>query len=263
MRRLLAAFVLVSGLFLSAAPAFAQPVPTCGDLSTLSPDQQTTANNAATASGSPFSSFACQRLTGSVSASDRSQNCVSGLCPGGTDVMCCSPGIGGRVGTGGTTGGTASTGGSFFRLQLPACIQTGDCSLDDIVRTGVNFANFLFGLSGAILLATFVYGGVLYITAGSGGNVGRAKDMIKNALIGMILVFGAGALVTTVYDTFRSDTGGGADACTTAHPTYSCQYLTASVDDAAAQQAEMTRRGCIPGLCAGDTTRRCCPNTAP
>jgi len=135
--------------------------------------------------------------------------------------------------------------------------------VDDIVKTGVYFANFLFGLSGAILLATFVYGGVLYITAGSSGNVGKAKDMIKNALIGMVLVFGAGALVTTVYDTFRSDTGGGADSCQASHPTFSCQYLTAPSTDSAAQQAEMTRRGCVPGLCAGDDTRRCCPETAP
>jgi hypothetical protein len=137
--------------------------------------------------------------------------------------------------------------------------------VDDIVRTGVNFANFLFGISGAILLATFVYGGVLYITAGSSGNVGKAKDMLKNALIGMVLVFGAGALVTTVYDTFRADTGGAADSCQTSHPTFSCQYLAAPAGDSAAQQAEMTRRGCVTGLCAGgtvaDSARRCCPAT--
>jgi hypothetical protein len=175
-------------------------------------------------------------------------------------VLCCAPGIGGRAGsTGGSTGGTSS-GSSFFRLELPSCIQDGDCTVDDIVRTGVNFANFLFGISGAILLATFVYGGVLYITAGSSGNVGKAKDMIKNALIGMVLVFGAGALVTTVYDTFRSDTSGVADRCTTEHPTFSCQYLTATDD--AGRQAEVRSRGCFTGLCAGDATRVCCPEAS-
>ncbi|MEI7512574.1 MAG: pilin [Candidatus Uhrbacteria bacterium] len=265
MRRLLVTLALISGATLAALPALAAP--TCGDYSTLSTTASTTARNASRTSGSPFESFSCQRLTSAVDATARSQNCVSGLCPGSSDVMCCKSGIGGVVGsTGGTAGGTAA-GGSFFRLALPGCVATGDCGLDDIVQTGVNFANFLFGISGAILLATFVYGGVLYITAGEGKNVGKAKDMIKNALIGMVLVFGAGALVTTVYDTFRSDTGGRADRCATEHPAaggrpaFSCQNLTAT--DAAAQQAEMTRRGCVADLCAGDDSRRCCPEVTP
>lgn len=125
--------------------------------------------------------------------------------------MCCAPGIGGTEGSAdGTATGTVGPGAGFLRLQLPACIQGGNCTLDDIVRTGVAFANFLLGLSGAVLLATFVYGGVLYLTAGSSGNVSKAKDMIKNALIGMILVFGAGLLVTTIYRTFRPESAGAA-----------------------------------------------------
>lgn len=189
---------------------------------------------------------------------------MTGLCASGTE--CCAPGTGGAAGTAGGGGtGTGETpavggGGGFLRLQLPACVRTGNCGLDDIVRTGVAFANLLFGLSGAVLLATFVYGGVLYLTAGTSGNVSKAKDMIKNALIGMVLVFGAGLLVSTVYDTFRSDTAGGTDVCSTRKSGYSCQYLEASPSDAAAMQAEMDRRGCVPNLCAGDETRRCCPD---
>lgn len=87
-------------------------------------------------------------------------------------------------------------------------MNTGNCGLDDIVKTGVNFANFLFGISGAVLLATFVYGGVLYLIAGKSGDVAKAKKMIVDALIGMVLVFGAGLLVTTVYNTFRPGSTG-------------------------------------------------------
>ena len=258
MRRLLATLILVAGTLFSAMPALA--VATCGDYSTLDPSTSTTARSTSVSASAPFERFTCQNVR-SLDTTARSRNCVIGLCPGSDDVMCCAPGVGGREGSsGGSATGTAG-GSSFFRLRLPACVESGDCTVDDIVRTGVYFANFLFGLSGAILLATFVYGGVLYITAGSGKNVGKAKDMIKNALIGMVLVFGAGALVTTVYDTFRSDTGGRADRCQAEHPTFSCQYLTASASDDAAQQAEMTRRGCVPGLCAGDETRRCCPES--
>lgn len=212
-------FAIGSSLFLlsSALPAFAQ-VGACGQYDRLTDANKTVADNVSRAMREDFSTFNCRNVS-DVRAEDRERGCVPGLCAGGRDIMCCAPGIGGREGTaddGGTTAETGAAPGGFLQLQLPACVTSRDpdvagrCSLDDIVRTGVAFANLLFGISGAILLATFVYGGVLYLTAGSSGNVSKAKDMIKNALIGMVLVFGAGLLVQTVYDTFRagsSDTG--------------------------------------------------------
>ncbi len=258
------AFAATAVLFLlsSAVPALAQ-VGACADRDALTDSNKTIADNIARESGHPFSSFSCQNVSG-VESGPRGQRCVSGLCAGGDDIVCCAPETGGRPGTAGTgdAAGSAGSGGGFLRLELPACTKDGDCSLDDIVQTGVNFANFLFGLSGAILLATFVYGGVLYLTAGSSGNVSKAKDMLKNALIGMVLVFGAGLLVSTIYDTFRSDTAGGGDTCTVRKPGFSCQYLRAAGTDAAAIQAEMDSRGCVADLCAGDETRRCCPESA-
>ncbi len=255
-RRILA---VGSSLFLlsSAVPVFAQ-VGACGTFADLTDANKTIATNVSTATGEDFASFTCQNVS---DATARSQRCMSGLCAGPANVVCCAPGTGGTAGSAGVgdpaVGGTAG-GGGFLQLQLPSCISDGNCSLDDIVRTGVNFANLLFGLSGAVLLATFVYGGVLYLTAGSSGNVSKAKDMIKNALIGMILVFGAGLLVSTVYDTFRSDAAGEVDACASRKPGFSCQYLTSSPSDAAAMQAEMERR--VADLCGGDATRRCCPD---
>jgi hypothetical protein len=206
-RRLLA---ISSTVFLlsSALPAFAVDI--CGQAAT--PEQERAANNlVATGIVSSVNELNCLNVSG-LSPTLRSQSCVSSItCAGSPDVQCCAPGTGGREGTAGADGGTApaaGAGGGFLSLQLPSCISDGNCSLDDIVRTGVSFANLLFGLSGAVLLATFVYGGVLYLTAGSSANVSKAKDMLKNALIGMVLVFGAGLLVSTIYNTFRSDTAG-------------------------------------------------------
>ena len=48
-------------------------------------------------------------------------------------------------------------------LALPACFKDGNCTLDDMVCTGVAFANLLIALSGAAFFATFVYGGALYV----------------------------------------------------------------------------------------------------
>ncbi len=269
MRRALATGSILF-LFSSALPALAQ-VGGCGNLDALTDVNRRIAQNISTAARSDFGSFTCQNV-GTVDGPLRSQRCLAGLCAGDANVMCCAPGTGGRAGTAGAcvddpeAGVTCPTvtgggGGGFMRLELPACIETGNCSLDDIIQTGVNFANFLFGISGAILLATFVYGGVLYLTAGSGENVSKAKDMLKNALIGMVLVFGAGLLVSTIYDTFRSDSAGGGDTCSQSKPGFSCQYLSAPASDATALQAEMTSRRCVPSLCAGDATRVCCPET--
>ncbi len=208
MRRILAvgsSVVLLS----SALPALAVDI--CGQ--TATPEQERAANNlVATRIVSSVSELNCLNVSG-LSDSLRSRSCVTNItCAGSPDVQCCAPGTGGREGTAGAGGEGSKTAtgtrGGFLQLELPACKVDGDCSLDDIVRTGVKFANLLFGLSGAVLLATFVYGGVLYLTAGSSANVSKAKDMLKNALIGMVLVFGAGLLVSTIYDTFRSDTAG-------------------------------------------------------
>jgi len=269
--------VLVSGsallLLSSALPAFAQ-VGSCGTLASLTDANRRIAQTLAESVNpvSPdFSSFTCLNV-GSLSPTLRSQRCMSDLCDGDGNVMCCAPGTGGREGTKGAcvddpeAGVTCPTvtgggGGGFMRLELPECTKAGNCGLDDIVQTGVNFANFLFGISGAILLATFVYGGVLYLTAGSAANVTKAKDMLKNALIGMILVFGAGLLVSTIYDTFRSDSAGGSDTCSESKPGFSCQYLSASPSDATAVQTEMTSRRCVPDVCSGAPARACCPET--
>lgn len=256
------AFAAGSSLLIlaTALPVSAQ-VGACGTFADLTDANKAIATNVARTVGADFSTFSCQNVR-SLDTTQRSQRCMSGLCAGGDDIVCCAAGTGGREGSGSATGtaGSGGAGGAFLRLQLPSCTKTGDCGLDDIVQTGVNFANFLFGISGAILLATFVYGGVMYLTAGTGGNVSKAKDMIKNALIGMVLVFSAGLLVSTIYDTFRSDTSGEGDACSTRKPGYSCQYLSAPATDTAAMQTEMETRGCVPDLCAGDATRRCCPD---
>ncbi len=216
MRRFLASAALLLGfLSWSVLPVAAQAA-ACGDYSSLSATQKVVVLNTiagmsgattideATASSTFSSTFSCQNVAG-VDATARSQRCVTGLCSGGTDNLCCAAGTGGRGSAAGTDAGTSAPARSgFLRIELPACVSTGDCELDDIVKTGVNFANFLFGISGAVLLATFVYGGVLYLIAGKSGDVAKAKKMIVDALIGMLLVFGAGLLVTTIYNTFKT-----------------------------------------------------------
>lgn len=215
MRRLFSAAALLVGFFgWMLLPAAAQAA-ACGDYSSLSSSQKIVVRNTVTGisgsttpvdeatASSTFSSFACQNVS-TLDPAARSQRCVTGLCSGGTDNLCCTADVVGRGTGAGTATPAAAPRSSFLRIELPGCVATGDCGLDDIVKTGVNFANFLFGISGAVLLATFVYGGVLYLIAGKSGDVAKAKKMIVDALIGMVLVFGAGLLVTTIYNTFKT-----------------------------------------------------------
>ena len=47
----------------------------------------------------------------------------------------------------------------------------------------------LLGLSGSVALLMFVWGGVLYLTAGDSKRVDTAKTTLKNAAIGLAVIF--------------------------------------------------------------------------
>jgi hypothetical protein len=79
---------------------------------------------------------------------------------------------------------------------LPPCTASGDCGITDILAVAVNFAEFLLGISGAVALAMFVWGGFQYILAGiQAGDINKAKATIKNAVIGIVIIFLSGIIV--------------------------------------------------------------------
>lgn len=77
--------------------------------------------------------------------------------------------------------------------------STQSTSLAGIVG---NVINALLGLSGIILVVLFVYAGFLWMTAqGDEGKVKTSKLIIKNAIIGTILMFSAYIIANTVATT--------------------------------------------------------------
>ncbi len=186
----------------------------------------------------------------------------------GTDVLCCAPNTPGANPGGSCANPTSGasqparpvTSGAF---ALPGCIDNGDCTLDDIIRTGTAFANFLFGISGAIFLLIFVYAGFLYLVAGESGEVAKSKKMLTEATIGMVLMFGAGTLVRFVYGTISTPSTTGetpqVSPCEQRHGSegYACVHVPG-----ASQRARTTSRpDCLPNLCTlpGQATMLCCP----
>lgn len=74
----------------------------------------------------------------------------------------------------------------------------------DVVFTGltdyVNLAyNWLVGAVGILVVLSLMYGGVLWLTSGgSGSNISKAQDIIRNALIGLGLVLGSYFILFTI-----------------------------------------------------------------
>ncbi len=72
----------------------------------------------------------------------------------------------------------------------------GEVSARALARTIVNFFLFFLGLVATIMV---IYGGVLYVTAaGNDDQVGKAKNVILYAIIGIVVILLSFALVNTV-----------------------------------------------------------------
>lgn len=77
-----------------------------------------------------------------------------------------------------------------------ACESSGNCTVQDIVTKGISFAAFIMGLSGAMFLLVFVYGGAMYILSfGKSAWVDKGKKAMIQACIGIVLVMGAWTIV--------------------------------------------------------------------
>jgi hypothetical protein len=60
----------------------------------------------------------------------------------------------------------------------------------------LNFANYLFGIVGALALLFFIYGGfTLILSHGSPDKVSKGKDILVASIVGLVIVFGAYMLV--------------------------------------------------------------------
>lgn len=60
----------------------------------------------------------------------------------------------------------------------------------------------VLGVIGAIALLMFVYGGVTWMTAGDSKRVDDAKNIIKNSVIGLLLIFFSYNLIGIFFDFF-------------------------------------------------------------
>lgn len=72
-------------------------------------------------------------------------------------------------------------------------------SLEDFLQAGINFVNFIFGITGSLALLMFVYGGFVWLTSGgSPEKIGQGKKILINSVIAIIITLGAALIVSFV-----------------------------------------------------------------
>ncbi|MBI5728210.1 MAG: TrbC/VirB2 family protein [Candidatus Magasanikbacteria bacterium] len=188
----------------------------------------------------------CSRV---CAAETRTSRCVTGGCPGtNSDTLCCAPNTptSANACQSGTTSGAPRHPSTGARLILPDCIGTGNCTLNDIVNTGVSFIdNLLIPLAAAIFLAIMVWAGFMYVAfAYDSGKVGEAKKMIAGATIGIVIMLGASTIIKFVQQMIIGSTGSGAACSRDMGVGYSCMPV-----DNSAEAIRVHR--CVAGKCPG------------
>lgn len=103
--------------------------------------------------------------------------------------------------------------------QLRTASCTGAACATRIIGQVINVA---IGFSGVILLGLFIYAGFLWMTAQTSKDVDTARDIIKNAVMGLLLVgasYAIAAFVLSQLSTAVSGTSGSPAAGTTTDST--------------------------------------------
>ena len=81
--------------------------------------------------------------------------------------------------------------------DLPSALSGTSGDLKDVVRSIINT---ILGLLGFVVVIFIIYAGILYVTdAGSGDNLDKAKNIIKNSIIGIVIILASFAIVNFAF----------------------------------------------------------------
>ena len=76
---------------------------------------------------------------------------------------------------------------------------SGDYTLNDMLLVGIGVSRWILGIVGALALAMFIYGGVIFlISGGSSEKIGQARKIIVAAVVGLIIVFASYIIIQFV-----------------------------------------------------------------
>lgn len=89
---------------------------------------------------------------------------------------------------------------------------TGDYNLNDVRNYAVYLMSLILSLVGTISLLAFVYGGItLLLSAGSSDKVKKGLDIIKAAVVGLVITFASVLIINLFFGglnvSWNSETG--------------------------------------------------------
>ena len=88
--------------------------------------------------------------------------------------------------------------GVFTNVQCQ-CVAEGTCSATDFMWVVFNASQLVFGIAGAAALIMFIVGGfMLIISSGNAAYVDRGKQILRAAVIGLVIIFGAWIVVNGI-----------------------------------------------------------------
>lgn len=84
-------------------------------------------------------------------------------------------------------------------INDPVCACCGDCTLNNFISLAINLADKLLQFLGVFALLFIVVGGIIWMTSGgSADKVKKGKEIIKGAIIGLVIVLVAFTIVRMV-----------------------------------------------------------------
>jgi len=207
---LLATLTLFAGFLFSASPALADGtycwcrVTTSGVCSNYRADQVVSGG----AAGGNITTDQCNTYCaarGTTAAPVRSIHLDTTYNASSYCTSDCAPGEGSCVGVGTASStpvtpvGTGSASSAPITLYNPLGANT---DIPAFIGRGIRG---VLGLIGAVALLMFIYGGVIWMTAGGDSKrVEGAKSIIKNSVIGLLLIFFSYSLIGIFFSFFTA-----------------------------------------------------------
>lgn len=98
---------------------------------------------------------------------------------------------------------------TFWGQIVPRCGTTGECNICDLALLAQNVMNALIVFSVIVAAGLFAWAGVLMITAQDNqGQRDKAKGVLWNVVIGLVVLLGAWLFIDTLMKTFLKDPNG-------------------------------------------------------
>lgn len=82
------------------------------------------------------------------------------------------------------------------------CIDTGNCSVEDMVSVAIIITQYMLGIIGSIALLFFIISGIkMLLSQGNQSKISEAKQMMAQTIIGIIVFLSAYLIVDFVQKT--------------------------------------------------------------